>query len=126
MALTVLKLTPMHCVVKSSHSTTATDTIALATTLLANTREVAGTCKVNIVGIYWSVPTAGQIITITRNSVQLYGLSGTFSLQYNGFTDIQENVSNIVCAIPAGGGSVIIELLKVSGYGNTQHLNSLI
>ena len=120
MALTVLKKTPIHCVVKVSGN--ATETITLATTLLFGVNEVASSPKVDIMGLHWSLPGATGT-TIVRNSVTLYNLVGSWSDVYSGFVDNQEQGSDIVVTIPAGGGSVILELLKVSGYGNTQHRN---
>ena len=51
--------------------------------------------------------------------------AGPFGLKvsFNGFSDNTLNTYDIVVTIPAEGGTVILELLKVSGYGNTQHRN---
>ena len=65
MALTMLKKTPIHCVAMITG--TGAQTIALATDLLC-TNETAGTCQVNIAGIYWAIPGATPA-TIVRNSV---------------------------------------------------------
>jgi len=119
--LSVMKKTPLHCTVKISGDSSA-QTIVLASTLLWGTREVAATPKVNIMGLHWSIPGA-TAATIVRNSVTIYSLIGSWSDVYNGFSDNQENTGDIVVTMPAGGGHVILELLKVSGYGNTQHLN---
>ena len=119
MAKTILKNTPIHSVVKIHGA--GTETITLATDLLY-TNQTASTPKVNISAIHWSVPGTTEA-TITRNSVVHWRLVGAFSHSFNGFSDISENTSNIVITIPAGGGSVILELLKVDGYGNTQHRN---
>lgn len=120
MAITVLKKTPIHCVVKISGA--STETITLATTLLFGTNEVAQTPRVDIMGLHWSIPGA-TAATVVRNSVTIFSLIGSWGEQFNGFSDNQENASDIVVTIPAGGGHVILELLKVSGYGNTQHRN---
>lgn len=119
--MTVLKKTPLHCVVKVS-GTGAAETIVLATTLLWGNREVAATPTVNIMGLHWSIAGA-TAATIARNSAVGYALIGSWSDVYCGFSDTQDNTSDIVVTMPAGGGHVILELLKVSGYGNTQHLN---
>lgn len=120
MALTILKLTPIHCVVKCS--TPSTETIDLDATLMFPPHEVAATPKVHIMGLHYSIP-GGTGATIVRNGVTLYTLTGNWSSVYNGFLDNQEEASDIVVTIPAGGGHIILELLKVSGYGNTQHRN---
>ena len=120
MALTVLKKTPIHCVVKVSGA--SAETITLATTLLYGPHEVAATPKVHIMGLHWAIVGATGA-TIVRNAVTLYNLVGAYGEVYNGFSDNQQESSDIVVTIPAGGGSIILELLKVSGYGNTQHRN---
>lgn len=122
MAITVLKKTPIHCVIAVSGSS-ASETIDLAATL-ASTGQTASTPKVNITGIYWSVPSGNA--TITRNSVQTWVMTGSREFQFHGFSDNREHESNIVVATPAGGGTIIIELVKVSGYGDSQHLNQSI
>lgn len=120
MAKAILKKTPIHCVVKISGA--STETITLGTDLL-HTNETASTPKVNIAGIYWSV--ASEQATITRNSNQLFALSGSYNFEFNGFADTTEQTSDLVVTIPAGGGTVIIELVKVGGYGNEQHRDQL-
>lgn len=121
MAITVLKNTPIHVVVAVSGAN-ATEDINLLTTIKTAT-QTAGTPVVNISAIHWSVP-AGNA-TITRNSVPLWLMTGSREFEFNGFADNRENTSNIQVAIPAGGGTVIIELVKISGYGDTQHVNPL-
>jgi hypothetical protein len=121
MAITVLKNTPIHVVVAVSGAN-ATEDINLLTTI-KTAAQTAGTPVVNISAIHWSVP-AGNA-TITRNSVPLWLMTGSREFEFNGFADNRENTSNIQVAIPAGGGTVIIELVKISGYGDTQHVNPL-
>ena len=121
MALTVLKKTPIHCVIAVS-GTGATETINLDTTL-STTGQTASSPKVNISAIHWSVPSGNA--TITRNSVQLWALTGAREFDFNGYSDNREQGSNIVVVTPAGGGTVIIEVVKVSGYGDAQHINPL-
>lgn len=117
---TVLKLTPIHAVVKIVGSGSAT--ISLATDLLRS-NEVAATPVVNISGIYWSIPASGQNATISRNSVVQWDLAGSYHQEFSGFADVDANTTDIVVAIPAGGGTVIVELVKVNGFGNTSHRN---
>lgn len=119
MALTVLKNTPIHVVVAVSGAG-ATETIDLTTTI-KTTAQVVGTPVVHLKGIKWSVPSGNA--TITRNSVVLWSLTGAFSHEFNGFADNREASSNIIVVTPAGGGTVILELMKISGYGDNQHLN---
>jgi hypothetical protein len=119
MALVVLKNTPIHAVVKVTG--VGAQTIALATDLL-HTNQTAATPTVNISAIHWAVPgTTGA--TIKRNTITQWPLVGSYSHQFNGFSDNTLNTYDIVVTIPAEGGTVILELLKVSGYGNTQHRN---
>jgi hypothetical protein len=120
MALTVLKKTPIHCVIAISGAG-ATETIDLDTTL-ATASQTASSPKANISAIHWSVPSGNATI---RNSVQLWALTGAREFDFNGFSDNREQGSNIVVVTPAGGGTVIIEVVKVSGYGDTQHINPL-
>lgn len=121
MALTVLKNTPIHAVVAIS-GLGATETINLSSTL-ATASQTASSPVVNITAIHWSVPSGSA--TITRNSVQLWAVTGAYSHQFNGFSENRENANNIVVVTPAGGGTVILELVKISGYGDTQHINPL-
>lgn len=120
-AITILKKTPIHCVVKVS-GPAGNKTITLATDLLFGTHEVASTPKVDIMGIHWAIA-GSAAATIVRNSITVWTAIGNWGETYNGFTDNQENASDIVVTLGAGGGSVILELLKVSGYNNTQHRN---
>lgn len=121
MALTVLKKTPIHCVIAISGAG-ATETINLDTTL-ATTSQTASSPVVNISAIHWSVPVGNA--TITRNSVPLWIMTGSREFDFNGYSDNRENTSNIVVVTPAGGGTVILEVVKISGYGDTQHVNPL-
>ena len=45
--------------------------------------------------------------------------SGT--LDFNGFSDNDENTSDIEVVIAGAGGSVVVRCAKVSGYGSQQH-----
>lgn len=119
MAKTILKNTPIHSVVKISGA--GTETISLATDLLY-TNQVASTPTVNISAIHWSVPGTTEA-TVKRNSITQWPLIGAYSLLFNGFSDISLNTYDIVVTIPAGGGTVVLELLKIGGYNNTQHRN---
>ena len=123
MALTVLKKTPIHCVIAVSGAN-VTETINLDTTL-STTGQTAASPKVNIAAIHWSVP-GGNHATIVRNSVTLWEIAGSYEFDFNGFSDNREQGSNIVVTTPSGHVStIIIELVKVSGYGDTQHVNPL-
>jgi len=121
MALSVLKNTPIHTVIAVS-GTGATETINLSSTL-PTASQTAGTPIVHIKSVKWSVP-AGNA-TISRNSVQLWAVTGAYDLDFHGFADVREQGSNIVVVTPAGGGTVILELMKISGYGDSQHINPL-
>ena len=120
MALTVLKNTPIHTVIAVS-GTSATETITLAS--LATASQTPGSPVVHIKAIHWSVP-AGTA-TITRNGVTLWSLTYAYQFEMAGYADNREATSSIVIATPAGGGTIIIELMKISGYGDSQHINPL-
>jgi hypothetical protein len=115
----VLKLTQVHGVVKVRGTGSAT--IALATDL-KKTSESQSTPKVNIRTIHWAMSN-GDTATITRNSVTLYYLSGTGKMEFLGWSDNEENGSDIVVNFASGTGSVVLELAKISGYGSQQHQN---
>ena len=121
MAKTIIKKTTQHCVVAISG--TGAETINISTELLANDYEVVSSPKVNIRAIFWAVPTGNA--TIARNSVTLWSLTGSDDMQFNGWNDNRENGTNIVITPPGGGGTVIVELIKVSGYGDLGHRNPL-
>jgi hypothetical protein len=119
MAIAVLKNTPIHAVVAVS-GTGVTETIDLTTTI-ETASQTASSPVVHIKGIQWSVPTGNA--TVTRNTNVLWALTGAYAHEFNGFSDNREATSNIVVVTPAGGGTVILELMKISGYGDTQHVN---
>ena len=115
----VLKLTQVHGVVKVRGTGSAE--IALATDLKKST-ETQSSPKANIRVLHWAL-SVGSTATITRNSVVLYYLSGSGKMEFMGWSDNEENGSNIVVDFSSGTGSVVIELAKVSGYGSQQHQN---
>jgi hypothetical protein len=116
---TVLKLTQVQGVVKVHGQNSETATIALATTLKKSTETVASPV-VNIRRIYWSADKNAEII-ILRNGVHCWHLFGNGDLDFNGFSDNQENASDIVVEFHNGDSIVIIDCVKVSGYGPQQH-----
>lgn len=121
MAVTVdtLKLTQTHGVV-AVRGTAATGTIALATTLKKST-ETQSSPKANIKAIHWAL-SSGARAYVQRNSKILYELQMNGKLDFYGFSDDDENDSDVEVVIASGnGGSVIVELAKVSGYGSQQH-----
>jgi len=115
----VLKLTQVHGVVKVRGTGSAT--VALATDL-KKTTETQSTPKANIRSLHWALAVS-TTATITRNSVVLYYLSGSGKMEFLGWSDNEENGSDLVVDFSAGTGSVVIELAKVSGYGSQQHQN---
>lgn len=78
---------------------------------------------VNITGITWSIGAADETATVTRSSSVLWSLNGSNDFHFSGWTDNRENTSDIVVVTPASGATVIIEMTKVSGYADSQHLN---
>lgn len=115
----VLKLTQIHGVVKVRGTGSAT--IALATDL-KKASETQSSPKANIRTIHWAMSN-GDTATITRNSVTIYYLSGTGKMEFLGWSDNEENGSDIVVNFASGTGSVVLELAKISGYGSQQHQN---
>jgi len=115
----VLKLTQVHGVVKVRGTGSAT--IALATDLKKSS-ETQTSPKANIRTIHWAL-SVGSTATVTRNSVVLYYLSGTGKMEFMGWSDNEENESDIVVDFSSGTGAVVLELAKVSGYGPQQHQN---
>ena len=121
MAVTVdtLKLTQTQGVV-AVRGTAATGTIALATTLKKST-ETQSSPAVNIKGIQWAL-SSGASAKVRRNSKVLYELQVTGEIEFYGYSDNDENDQDIEIVIAGGsGGTVIVELAKVSGYGPQQH-----
>ena len=121
MAVTVnaLKLTQVQGVV-SVRGTAQTGTIALATTLKKST-ETQSSPTVNIKGLHWTL-SSGASAKVQRNSVVLYELMESGSLDMYGFSDNSENTSDIEVVIAGGaGGTVIVDCAKISGYGSQQH-----
>lgn len=113
----VLKLTQVHGVVKVRGTGAAT--IALATDLKKST-ETQSSPKANIRTIHWAC-SVGTTATVTRNSQVLYYLSGTGKMEFMGWSDNEENGSDIVVDFSSGTGAVVLELAKISGYGPQQH-----
>lgn len=113
----VLKLTQVHGVVKVRGTGAAT--IALATDLKKSS-ETQSSPKANIRTIHWAC-SVGTTATVTRNSQVLYYLSGTGKMEFMGWSDNEENGSDIVVDFSSGTGAVVLELAKVSGYGPQQH-----
>jgi hypothetical protein len=121
MAIDILKNTPIHTVVAVYGA--GSETINLSTTL-PTSLQTPSTPVVHIRGIYWSIP-SGEA-TIARNSIVLWEMTFAQNLEFAGlFTDNRQPTSDIVVTIPAGGGTVILELMKISGYGDSQHINPL-
>tara|TARA_B100000029_G_C17559424_1_gene952804 strand:- start:963 stop:1352 length:390 start_codon:yes stop_codon:yes gene_type:complete len=121
MAVTVnnLKLTQVQGVV-SVRGTAATGTIDLSVTLKKST-ETQSSPAVNIKGLHWTL-SSGASAKVQRNSVVLYELHESGSLDMYGFADNSENTSDIEVVIAGGdGGTVIVDCAKVSGYGSQQH-----
>ena len=114
-----LRLTQVQGVV-SVRGTAATGTIDLDVTLKKST-ETASSPTVNIKGLHWTL-SSGASAKVQRNSVVLYELAENGSLDMYGFNDNSENTSDIEVVIAGGdGGTVILDLAKVAGFGSQQH-----
>lgn len=117
MAVTILKKTPIHCVIKVTEAGTYTITL----NSLATSAQTPSSPKANITALTWSVPSGNA--TVVRNSKQLWAVTGAFAVPMIGWSDTEQNGSDLVVTIPVGGGTVVIEVVKVSGYGDEQHRN---
>jgi hypothetical protein len=115
----VIKLTQVHGVAKVRGTGSAT--IGLATDLKKST-ETQSSPKANIRAIHWAL-SVGSTATVTRNNQVLYYLSGSGKMDFLGWSDNEENGSDIVVDFSSGTGSVVLELAKISGYGPQQHQN---
>lgn len=115
--VSVLKLTQVQGVVKVRG--TGSGTIALATTL-KKASETQSSPVANIRALHWSV-SEGDQATVTRNSEVLWYLTGQNTLEFAGFSDNEENGSDIVVDFGSGTGTVVVEVTKVSGYGPQAH-----
>jgi mannose-6-phosphate isomerase-like protein (cupin superfamily) len=115
----VLKLTQVHGVVKVRGTGSAT--IALATDL-KKASETQSSPRANIRAIHWAL-SVGSTATVTRNDEILYYLSGTGKMEFFGWSDGEQNTSDIVVDFSSGTGAVVLELSKISGYGPQQHQN---
>jgi len=116
---TVLKLTQVQGVVKVHGENSDSATIALATTLKKDS-ETQSSPEVNVRRIFWSTDKNADI-TITRNGVVIWDLFGNGELDFHGFSDTEENDSDIVIDFNNGHGTIIVEVTKVSGYGPQDH-----
>lgn len=122
MALTALKKTPIHCVI-AIHGAGGTETITLGTTLLTP-GQTAGTPLVNITSLLWAIPD-GEEATVSRDGNVLWTLTGADNFNFIGYSDNRFNEEDITVTIPTGA-TVIVECVKVAGYGDSQHLNQSI
>lgn len=95
-----------------------TASINISTDLLftdgSGTAQTVSSPKVNINKIYYSVPSSGSV-TLTRNGVIVATLYGHDTIE--GFGLAENNGSNIDISFSAGG-TIILELSKVSGFSN--------
>jgi len=117
MALTILKNTPTHAVVKVYDDT---DTIEL--TALALESQSADAPLVNIKSIYWMSGSESSAISITRDETVLYTLPANDEgmVDFIGFVDNELNNEDIVVSA-TNGAVVILVLIKVTGYGDEEH-----
>jgi hypothetical protein len=124
MAKTILKVTPTHCAVKI-YGINTTDTIDISTDLKLPS-ETPSSPKVNIKAFHVAI-TQGYV-TVSRNGTVLWALNGCESLIFNGFYDTQNNDEDLVFTFHNSGShnaTIIVELIKVGGYGDEQHRNPL-
>lgn len=115
----LLKLTQVQGVVRTSGDNGNTATIDISVDLKKNTETVT-TPIVNISKIHWFCDKNASA-TITRNSVVIAYLHGTGNTDWFGFVENTQNDQDIAIGFTSGSGVVILELAKVGGYGPQQH-----
>jgi len=116
--VSVLKLTQTHGVVKVRG--TGQGTIGLASTLKKDTESTTSPV-VNIKSISWSMEDTAASAKITRGGTDIFYMCNWGHLDFLGFADNEENDEDIVIEFSNGKGTIILEMLKVSGYGPQQH-----
>ena len=118
---TIIKNTNQEAVVKIG-GTDGSATIDLQTDILAATQALDGaTQTVNIVNCI-TAGNLGAAVNITRNGVPVLAFapenSGKLQMNDAGFTDTQENTSDIVVTISGAEAHIFLVLRKVSGYAS--------
>ena len=112
---TIISNSNTRTVVKVASATAVgadTATIALADIVMGG--QTASSPKANITKIWYSVPAAGYV-TLTRNSVIVATLYGQGEIDGFGFA---ENNTNDVDVAFSAGGTVMVELAKLTGYSS--------
>lgn len=115
----LLKLTQVQGVVRTSGDNGDTATIDISVDLKKSTETVT-TPIVNISKIHWFCDKNASA-TITRNSVVIAHLHGIGYTDWFGFVENTQNDQDIAIGFTSGSGVVILELAKVGGYGPQQH-----
>lgn len=115
----LLKLTQVQGVVRTSGDNGDTATIDISVDLKKSTETVT-TPVVNISKIHWFCD-KNSSVTITRNSVVIAHLHDTGHTDWFGFVENTQNDQDIAVSFTSGSGVVILELAKVGGYGPQQH-----
>lgn len=115
----LLKLTQVQGVVRTSGGNSDTATIDISVDLKKSTETVT-TPVVNISRIHWFCDKNASV-TITRNSVTIAHLHGVGYTDWFGFAENTQNDQDIAVSFSSGSGVVILELAKVGGYGPQQH-----
>lgn len=119
MPKTIVKNNPEGAIVIISGDS-ANETITLNELALAG-KQTASSPVVYIRALHiWT--TTSSAATVTRNSVVLYKTDQNQSLRFENFADTREAGQNITVTLGASGGTVILDLAKKSGYGDTQQV----
>lgn len=115
---TILKKAKHEVVVKFTNDTGSaqTSTFDLDVDALLSTEVIEGTVKVNIIEIHWAGQ-AGSSFYIERNSVKIFGASGSDADQFifSGFVDGIQNSADLTVSM-TGEIYLYIVLRKNSGF----------
>jgi hypothetical protein len=120
MAKIILKKTPLHAVVKVRGA--GTETIDLSDDIFLTDENAEGPHNVCIRSLRWACPT-GTLISVKRNAQIIWQFGpGQGTLEFFSFNDNEFPTFDIVVEI-TGQATIVLELTKTGGYGNTQHRN---
>jgi hypothetical protein len=117
-----LKLTQVQGVIRCSGANSDTGTIDIDVDL-ALSSETPSSPRVNITRLHWYCDKNASV-TVSRNGVTIAHLHDVGYTDWYGFVENTENDQDIDIDFHNGNAVLIIEVNKVSGFGNEQHLGA--